>query len=96
MEYIYAVLLLHKVGQPVNEDNLKKVISAAGIDVDESKVKSVIASLKGVDIEKALSETAIAPVASAQTSGGAATSKPETKKEERAEEAAEGLAALFG
>ena len=39
MEYIYACLLLHKLGKPVNEDNLKKVISAAGAQIDEAKVK---------------------------------------------------------
>ena len=29
MEYVYAALLLHKLGKPVDEDGLKKVIAAA-------------------------------------------------------------------
>jgi ribosomal protein L12E/L44/L45/RPP1/RPP2 len=29
MEYIYAALLLHKLGQTVNEENIKKVVVAA-------------------------------------------------------------------
>ncbi|UCD20747.1 MAG: 50S ribosomal protein P1 [archaeon] len=98
MEYIYGALLLHKLGKEVNEENLKKVVEATGAQVDETKVKSVIASLKDVDIDKVLSEAATMPA----PSGGAA-SKGEKKedtapkeKEKSAEEAAEGLAALFG
>ena len=40
MEYIYAALLIHKLGQQVSEENLKKVITATGAKVDEAKVKS--------------------------------------------------------
>ena len=54
MEYIYAALLLHKLGHAVNEDNLKKVIHATGSQVDESKIKTLIAALNGVDIAKEL------------------------------------------
>ena len=54
MENIYAALLLHKAGKDVNEENLKKVVAAAGVEVDESKIKSLVASLKDVDIEKEL------------------------------------------
>ena len=97
MEYVYAALLLHKAGKEINEENLKKVIEAAGIAADDSKIKSLAASLKGVDIEKTLQEAASMPVAGAPGAGGAATEgKKEEKKEEKAEEAAEGLAALFG
>jgi large subunit ribosomal protein L12 len=91
MEYIYAALLLHKLGKEITEASLKKVIESTGIQVDEAKIKSLIASLKGVDIEKAIIETAVMPQATA-------TAKPEAKKEEKPkeEEAAEGLSALFG
>ena len=96
MEYVYAALLLHKLGQEVNEDNLKKVISATGADVDESKVKVLVASLKGVDIDEKLAN---ASIAAAPAAGGEATAeapKEEVKKEEPKAEAAEGLASLFG
>ena len=94
MEYIYAALLLHKLGKEVTEDHIKKVIHATGADVDDAKIKTLIASLKGVDIDKAMSEAAAMPVASGASSGAA--QKEEKKEEEKAEAAAEGLSALFG
>ncbi|MEM4230278.1 MAG: 50S ribosomal protein L12 [Candidatus Pacearchaeota archaeon] len=95
MEYIYGALLLHKVGQPINEENLKKVIAATGTNVDESKVKVLTASLQGVDIAKELESATL--MAAAPASGAASgEAKKEEKKEEKKEAAAEGLAALFG
>ena len=99
MEYIYAALLLHKVGQPVNEENLKKVIDATGVQVDESKVKTLIASLQGVDIASELENASVAvaaPAAGGAGDGSAGEAKAEKKKEEKAEESAAGLASLFG
>ena len=96
MEYTYAALLLHKLGKDINEDNLKAVISATGAEVDEAKVKVMVASLSGVDIADKLANASIvaAPVAgSAET---AEAPKEEKKKEEPKAEAAEGLASLFG
>ena len=95
MEYIYAALLLHKLGKEITEDGLKGVLSGAGVEVDDSKVKSLIASLNGVDIAKELENASLA-VASASTSGAAAEEKKEEPKEEKKEAAAEGLSALFG
>jgi len=96
MEYTYAALLLHKLGKEVNEEHLKKVVAATGASADESKIKSLVASLKGVDIDKELENASL--VASAPASGGAhAEEKKEEKpKEEKKEAAAEGLSALFG
>ena len=95
MEYIYAALLLHKLGQEVNEDNLKKVVSATGTTVDESKVKVLVASLTGVNIDEQLANASIA-AAPAAGSSEAAPAQEEEKKEEPKAEAAEGLASLFG
>ena len=95
MEYIYGALLLHKLGQPVTEQNLHKVVSATGAHVDEAKIKSLIASLQGVDISAEL-ENASA-VAAAPAASGAAPEKKEAKKEEeKPAESAAGLASLFG
>ncbi len=92
MEYIYAALLLHKLGKEVTEEHLKKVISATGSEVDEAKVKVLVASLKGVNIDEQLANAAIASAPAATT-----TEAPkEEKKEEPKAEAAEGLASLFG
>ncbi len=104
MEYIYAALLLHKLKQPVNEDNVKKVMSAAGGAPDEVRVKALVSALGEVNIDEALKNAAAAPisVAAAPAAGGAApaqAAKPaeESKEEEKKEEQAlEGLSSLFG
>lgn len=94
MEYIYAALLLHKLGKPVDEAHMTKVMQAAGASVNEAKVKTLIASLVGVDIEK---ELANASVMAAAPAAGASNAPAEEKKEEvKTEAAAEGLSALFG
>ena len=97
MEYTYAALLLHKVGKDINEDNLKAVISATGAEVDEAKVKVMVASLSGVDIADKLANASIAAAPAAGGDAGAAEApKEEKKKAEPKAEAAEGLASLFG
>jgi len=35
MEYIYASLLLHSLGKEINEENLKKIFEALGVQPDE-------------------------------------------------------------
>jgi large subunit ribosomal protein L12 len=99
MEYIYGALLLHKLEQPVNEPNLKKVVEATGAQVDEAKVKTLIASLEGVDIGAELenaSVTVAAPAGGAAAGGSGEEKKEEKKAEEKKEESAAGLASLFG
>jgi len=95
MEYIYGALLLHKLGQPVTEENLTKVIAATGAQVDEAKVKTLIASLQGVDIAKELENASVVSASAAAPAAGAAEKKEE-KKEEKPSESAAGLASLFG
>ena len=101
MEYIYGALLLHKMGQGVNEESLTKVIKAAGAQVDDAKIRTLITSLKDVDIEKELASASLAAAAapssaSSGAAGAGAAKAEEKKKEEKKEEAAEGLSALFG
>ena len=93
MEYVYAALLLHKLGKEVNENDVKSVVAAAGAEVDESKVKSLVASLKGVDIAKELENASLVAAAGVAP---VAEKKAEAPKEEKKEAAAEGLSALFG
>jgi len=93
MEYVYGALLLHKLGKDINAENLNKVISAAGTDVDEAQVKVLVASLKGLDITKELESASLMAAAPA---GEAKAEVKEEKKEEKAAEAADGLASLFG
>jgi len=100
MEYVYASLLLHKLGKEVSEENVKSVVAATGEQVDETKVKSLVASLKGVDIDKELENASLAvsaPASSGAPKGGQTEEKKEeAPKEEKKEAAAEGLSALFG
>ena len=103
MEYVYAAMLLYKSGKEITEDSVKKVVEAAGLDVDAAKVKALIAALDGVDIEEAINTAAAtvaaAPVAAAGSSDASATEeapKEEKKEEPKEEEAAAGLGALFG
>ena len=96
MENIYAALLLHKLGKPLEVHEIKKVIEAAGGNADEGSIKSLIASLQGVDINKALEEAKSMPVAASAAAPAAHEKKEEKKEEPKAEVAAEGLAALFG
>ncbi len=104
MEYIYAALLLHKAGQEVSEASVKKVLEAAGVTVDDGRVKALIAALDGVNIEEAIASAApvaaAAPVAGAPDATAGSDEKKEEKKEEdekkSEEEAAAGLGALFG
>ena len=93
MEYIYASLILHKLGKPINDEGIKKIIEVAGGKADDAKAKAVAAALSGVDIDQAIKETAIAPVAAPTA---AKEEKKEDKKEEPKVDAAAGLGSLFG
>jgi len=101
MEYIYAGILIHKLGQKIDEETVKKVITAAGGKADDGKVKALVVALQDVDIDKAIEEAALPVAVAAPAAGGEAS---EEKKKEKSEEdekkseaaAAAGLGALFG
>jgi large subunit ribosomal protein L12 len=93
MECVYAVLMLHQAKQEINEANVKKVLEAAGAKVDDAKVKAMIASLEGVNIEEAIKKAVVAAPAAAPEKKEEKKKPEEEKKTE--EEAAGGLAALF-
>ena len=102
IEYIYAGLLLHNAKQPINEDGVKKVLSASGVAVDDARVKAVVAALGEINIDEAIKAAAI-PMAAAPAAAAAAPAaeaKKEVKEEKKEaateEETAEGLGSLFG
>ncbi|MFC5278009.1 50S ribosomal protein P1 [Halorubrum rubrum] len=111
MEYVYAALILNETDEEINEDNITGVLEAAGVDVEESRVKALVAALEDVDIEEAIETAAAAPAAGA-ASGGSADEAEEADDgdEAEAEEAddededededegdgGEGLGELFG
>ena len=86
MEYVYAAMLLHAAEKDMTEDNITATLKAAGVDVDASRVKALVASLAGVDIAEAMPQAVAAPAAA------------EEAEEEEEEEAGgfEGLGSLFG
>ena|SRR3989344_3146767 len=99
MEYVYSAMLLHSAKQEVTEDKVTKILQAAGAHPDSSRVKALIASLKDINIDDAISKAAVvqaaAPAAAeAKHEGKKAEVKEEAGKSE--EEAAEGLGSLFG
>ncbi|MEM3816161.1 MAG: 50S ribosomal protein P1 [Candidatus Bathyarchaeia archaeon] len=106
MEYIYAAMLLHRAGKPIDEENLTRVLHAAGVNVDPIKVKALVAALSEINIDEAIkSAPTFMPVAAPITAAPPAEApkveaekpkKEEEKEEKREEEALEGLAALFG
>ena len=98
MEYIYSAMLLHSAKQTVNEANVKKVLEAAGVKPEEGRVKALVSALDGVDIEAAIKEAAVPMVTAAPVAAPQASAKKEEKKEEKKseEQAAVGLAGLFG
>lgn len=97
MEFVYAALMLHSAKKEVNEANLKKVADAAGLAADDAKIKALVASLDGVNIDDAIKQSVAFAAAPAAAVAAAPAAKEEKKDEKKTEEeAAGGLAALFG
>jgi large subunit ribosomal protein L12 len=100
MKYMYAALLLHSAAKPVDEENVKKVLTAAGVKPEEARIKALVAALSEVKIDEALKAAQAAPVAAAAPAAAPGPAKKEEKKPEdekkKEEEALAGLGALFG
>jgi large subunit ribosomal protein L12 len=96
--YLHAVLVLHGAGKEVSKEGIVAVVKASGAEVDDARAKVLAEAVKGVNFEDLLKQSmmvAAAPAAAAP----AAEAKKEDKKEDegkREEQAAEGLASLFG
>jgi large subunit ribosomal protein L12 len=86
MEYVYAALILHETDEEINEDNLTDVLGAAGVDVEESRVKALVAALEDVDVEEAIETAAAVP---AGGSGGAAAAGGAAEETEEADDEAD-------
>ncbi|AQL43792.1 50S ribosomal protein P1 [Halorientalis sp. IM1011] len=70
MEYVYAALILNETGEEINEDNITGVLEAAGVDVEESRVKALVAALEDIDIEEAVEQAAAVPAGGAAAPAG--------------------------
>jgi large subunit ribosomal protein L12 len=97
MNEVYAALILHEAKKEINEENIKKILEAAGAQVEEAKIKALVAALQGINIDEALKQ---AVAFQAQPAAATQENKEEKKEEEeakkKAEEAVAGLSALFG
>jgi large subunit ribosomal protein L12 len=99
LEYIYSAMLLNSVGQKITEDNVKKVLESAGVKVEEAKIKALVSALEGVDINEVIKKAVMPVAAPTVTKEEKVEEKKVEKKEEekkKVEEAASGLATLFG
>jgi large subunit ribosomal protein L12 len=104
MDLVYAALLLHSLKKPVDEAGLKKTVEAAGGKPDAARIKALVGSLKDVNIDEAIKQTAVTAAVAAPAAGAEEKKDIEEKKEEesseqqekKAEEAAGGLSSLFG
>ena len=82
MEYVYSAMLLHSAGKKITEENIKKVLTAAGVKADDAKIKALTASLDGVNIDEAI-KTAAVPVAAAPAAAAPAGEAPAPGGEEK-------------
>ena len=95
--------MLHKLKKEITEENVTSIVKASGTEVNEAKVKSLVASLADVNIEDAIKAAPVVAAAAAPTAAPAegGEGKKEEKKDEAAsgkseEKAMEGLSSLFG
>ena len=99
MQYVHLALALHSAGKPVSADNLKKMCDAVGVKADDGKIKALVASLEGVDIDEKIKSAPIgvaaAPAAAAPAASSGAAAKEAPKEEEPAGDDM-GLDSLFG
>jgi len=96
MELIYSALLLHAAKQKIDENNVTRVLQAAGITPDIPKVKALVAALEGINIQEAIAKAAIPTAAPAEAKAEKKEEKKEEDMEKKAELATEGLSSLFG
>ncbi|CAE6455409.1 unnamed protein product [Rhizoctonia solani] len=98
MRYIAAYLLLQIGGNASpGANDIKKVLEAGGVDVDEDRLSKLLSELEGKDVNALIAEgsskLASVPSGGAVASGGAApaaaaggAAPAEEKKEEKKEE----------
>ena len=96
MENVYAALLLHSAKKEITEENLKKVLEAAGIQPDENKIKALVSALKNVNIDEALQQAVAVPATGTAQAETKEEKKEEEEEKKKEEEAVAGLSALFG
>ena len=96
MNEVYAALILHEAKKEISEENIKKILEAAGVPIEESKIKALVAALQGINIDEALKQAVTFQAQPVATVEEKKEEKEEDESKKRAEEAVAGLSALFG
>lgn len=96
MKYLAAYLLLVNAGNTApSAADIKKVLEAVSIDVEEDKVEKLLAEVEGKSVEELIAEgnqklsSVPSGAPAAATGGAAAAGGAEAAAEEKEEEAAE-------
>ncbi len=87
----YAILALHDDNVEVNEENIKKLLKAANVEVESVWISIFVKAMAGKNIDDMLTAFSAASgpavaVAAAPAAGGAAPAAKEEKKEAPKEE----------
>jgi len=96
MNEVYAALLLYESKKEINEENIKKVLEAAGATIEENKIKALVTALQGVNIEEVLKQATFVQTQATTTESEKKEEKKEEDTKKKEEEAVAGLASLFG
>ena len=102
LQYLHAALVLHSTNKEISEKGIEAIIKAAGGKPDESKIKTLVASLSSIDINEAIKGaslmTAVVPGTSESIKDVKDAAVAEEVKEEKDEEEGDdlGLSSLFG
>ncbi len=99
MQEVYSALLLHSAKMQVNEENLGKVLQSVGITPDQARIKALVASLEGQDMDELIKQAAVVQAAAPSVTGTEAKKEEKKIEEEEgkaAEQATMGLSSLFG
>lgn len=96
MELVYASLILHSVKQPISEENIQKIMQAAGATPDGARIKALVAALEGINIDEAMKQAVMAQAVAPAAPVAEAKKEDEKKDEQAQEQAVAGLGSLFG
>merc|ERR1711934_805728 len=81
----YAALILHDAEQEITSENLKSLVSAAGVEVSDIWYNVFAKAMGGADIEKICTSMGSGPAAGAAAAATAAVVEEEEEEEEEEE-----------
>ena len=102
LQYLHAALVLNAAGKEITEKGIEAIIKAAGDKPDESKIKTLVATLSSVDINEIIKGASLmaatGPSTSAAPVSGSTDTGTSVEEEEEEEDEGDdlGLSSLFG